>query len=250
MSESDLMSTDEAGSVQTRGNACVLLSGGMDSVACLHWALAKYRDVRALAFRYGQPHVDAELTAAGRIAKKNGVPFETIAIADALHAGILTRVPEHSEGPSNGLHRAFVPGRNLVFLSLALSRACQWWRSGDIDIVVGSCQEDAGGFPDCRDEFMKATSKALSSAVDRKIHVAAPWVKMPKADILRDVSKRFPSGLADIQTSWSCYTGKGPCGACTACVMRARAFEAYGLADECAEPVMVGGDVGRERGYV
>lgn len=243
------MGVDEAGAIPLRGNACVLLSGGMDSVACLHWAKAHYRDTRALAFRYGQPHADAELTAAGRIAKRNGIPFETVAIADALHAGILERVPEHAEGLSDGLHRAFVPGRNLVFLSLALSRACQWW-AGAIDVVVGSCLEDAGGFPDCRDEFMKAASKALSTAVDRKIHVAAPWVRMPKADILRDVAKRFPSGLADIQSSWSCYAGKGPCGTCTACVMRALAFAEFGLDDECAEPVMTGGDVGRERGFV
>lgn len=240
------MGIDEAGAIPMRGNACVLLSGGMDSVACLHWALNQYRDVRALAFRYGQPHADAELTVAGQIARKNGVPFETIHVADALHAGILTRVPEHSEGLADGLHRAFVPGRNLVFLSLALSRACQWW-SGSVDLVVGSCEEDAGGFPDCREEFLRAAALALSTAVDRKIRVAAPWVRMPKSDILRDVAKRFPSGLADIQASWSCYAGKGPCGVCTACVVRTRAFEAFGLEDKCAAPIMFGGDVARNR---
>lgn len=242
------MSIDQAGNIPTRGNACVLLSGGMDSTACLHWALHHYRDVRALAFAYGQPHRDAELTIAGQIARRNKVPFETIAIADALHAGILTRVPDHDEGLSAGLHRAFVPGRNLVFLSLALSRACQWW-DGEIDIVIGSCLEDAGGFPDCRKEFVTAASKALSAAVDRKIQVSAPYVNMPKAGILRDAAKRFPTALADIQDSWSCYTGKGPCGTCTACVMRIAAFAEYGLEDKCAAPTMFGGDVGRERGY-
>lgn len=240
------LGVDEAGAIPMRGNACVLLSGGMDSVACLHWAIAKYRNVRALAFRYGQPHGDAEMVAAGRIARKNSIPFETIHLADALHGGILSRVPEHSEEAAKGLHRAFVPGRNLVFLSLALSRSCQWW-DGEIELVVGACEEDAGGFPDCREEFYRAASKALSAAVDRKIHVAAPWVRMPKVDILRDVAKRFPSGLADIQESWSCYVGKGPCGTCTACVLRARAFAEFGLEDKCATPVMFGGDTERDR---
>ncbi len=240
------MGIDEAGSIPMRGAACVLLSGGMDSVACLHWAKNQYRDVRALAFRYGQPHADAELVAAGRIAKRNGVPFETIHLGDALHSGFLDRVPAHSEGPNNGVHRAFVPGRNAVFQSIALSRGCQWW-IGDFDIVTGSCREDADGFPDCREKFIKENSQSLSSSVDRKIRVAAPWVRMPKADILGDVAKRFPSGLADIQDSWSCYAGKGPCGICTACVMRARAFEAFGLEDKCAVPVMFGGDTERDR---
>ena len=231
-----------------RGNACVLLSGGMDSTACLHWALMHYQSVRALAFSYGQPHQDAELTVAGRIARSNDVPFEMIAIADALHAGILDRVPDHSEGLSSGLHRAFVPGRNLVFLSLALSRACQWW-TGSLDLVIGSCLEDAGGFPDCRKEFATAAAKALSAAVDRKIGVMTPWVNMTKASILRDAAKRFPSGISDIQESWSCYAGKGPCGKCTACVVRAAAFAEVGLSDNCTLPKMHGGDVGRERGY-
>jgi 7-cyano-7-deazaguanine synthase len=242
------MSIDQAGAIPMRGNACVLLSGGMDSVACLHWALTRYQNVRALAFAYGQPHQDAELTVAGRIARRNGIPFETIAVADALHAGILDRVPDHSEGLSGGLHLAFVPGRNLVFLSLALSRACQWWE-GALDIVIGACLEDAGGFPDCRKEFSSAAAKALSAAVDRKIGVMTPWVNMPKVDILRDAAKRFPSALADIQESWSCYAGRGPCGTCTACVMRNDAFAEYGLEDKCAAPAMFGGDVGRERGY-
>jgi 7-cyano-7-deazaguanine synthase len=171
------MSIDQAGNMPQRGRACVLLSGGMDSVACLHWALHHYRDVRALVFAYGQPHQDAELTVAGRIARRNRVPFETIAIADALHAGILARVPAHEEGLSAGLHRAFVPGRNLVFLSLALSRACQWWpleaisdgrKAGpyEFEIVIGSCLEDAAGFPDCRKKFMDAATMALAMAVE------------------------------------------------------------------------------------
>lgn len=243
------MGIDEAGAIPLRERAVVLLSGGMDSVAGLHWAISHYKDVRALAFRYGQIHADAELFAAGRIARRNGIPFETIHLADALHSGILARVPAHSEGLDNGIHRAFVPARNGVFQWLALSRGCQWW-IGDFDIVSGSCLEDAAGFPDCRDEFAKKNSAALSSAVDRKIRVAVPWVRMPKAMILQNVAKRFPSGLTDVQESWSCYAGKGPsgpCGTCTACVLRAQAFTEVGIEDLCAAPIMFGGDTERDR---
>lgn len=250
------MSVDQAGAIPLRGRVCVLLSGGMDSTACLHWAISHYKEVRALAFDYGQPHRDAELSAAGKIAARNGIPFESIALADALHSGLLARVPTHSEESPGVIHRAFVPARNLVFLSLALSRACQWWptpvQAGranpfDIEIVMGCCLEDAGGFPDCRLKFIQAASQALGMATDRAIHVRAPYVNMPKTDIIRDAAKRFPSALVDIQESWSCYAGKGPCGTCTACVMRARAFAEYGMEDKCAAPVMFGGDTERDR---
>lgn len=218
----------------------------MDSVACLHWAKAKYQDVRALGFDYGQPHRDAELVAAGRIAGRNAIPFEVIALADTMQAGLLERVPQHSEGPVGALHRAFVPGRNLIFLSIALGRACQWWQ-GDFEIVIGSTAEDAAGFPDCREKFMKAADATLSAAVGRKIHVAAPYVRSSKARLLEDVRGRFESGVADIQESWSCYAGHGPCGECTACVLRKGAFDALGIYDKAAWPKMGGGDVDRER---
>jgi len=83
----------------TSGPACVLLSGGMDSTACLHWAMGRHIDVRALAFDYGQPHRNAEVTIAQRIAERNGIPFETIAVADTLHSGLLAAVPIHDDKP-------------------------------------------------------------------------------------------------------------------------------------------------------
>lgn len=237
---------DERGAVPMRGVACVLLSGGMDSTACLHWARAKYRSVRAVGFDYGQPHRDAELTAAGKLARKWSIPFEVIALADALHSGILNGVPEHEPTPTTATHRAFVPGRNLVFLSLALARACQWWTDHGLDLVIGACAEDAAGFPDCTEQFLRAADRALSVAVDRKVHVNAPYLRMTKEQLLRDVELRFPSGLADVQASWSCYVGQGPCGKCTACVLRTRALTAKGLPDLCSAPKMHGGDSHRD----
>jgi 7-cyano-7-deazaguanine synthase len=237
---------DEKGSIPLRGPACVLLSGGMDSTACLHWALSKHKEVRALGFDYGQPHRDAELTVAGALARKHSVPFEIVVLADTMHAGLLAGVPKHAL-PAQAIHRAFVPGRNLIFLSIALGRICQWWPLvEELDIVIGACAEDAAGFPDCSQDFLKAAQKALSAAVARQIHVASPYSKMTKGQMLHDVGLRFPSGIEDIQASWSCYAGKGPCGECTACVLRSRALSAAGLEDWSAVPAMHGGDTHRD----
>jgi 7-cyano-7-deazaguanine synthase len=233
----------------TGRRACVLLSGGMDSTACFHWAMANYRDVRAVGFDYGQPQRDAELVPAGRLARRHGIPFEIIALADTLHSGILAGVPKHESTPTTAIHRAFVPGRNLVFLSIALSRAFQWWPEGkELDIVVGCVREDTTGFPDCTEHFIASAETALSAAVDAKVRVAAPYVRMTKAEMLADVARRFQGGIADIQESWSCYDGKGPCGVCTACALRAQALLGAGLTDLCALPQMSGGDVARGRG--
>ncbi len=236
---------DEKGARPLRGVACVLLSGGMDSTACLHWTLSRYQDVRAIGFDYGQPHRDAELVAAGRLARKHSVPFEIVALADALHAGLLGGVPKH-EPAATGIHRAFVPGRNLVFLSLALARAATWWPvASPLTLVTGSCAEDADGFPDCTVRFLESADEALTRALDRKVHVAAPYVLMTKPQLVADVMNRFPSGLDDLLESWSCYAGTA-CGECTACVLRKRALDAHGLVDRAAAPKLHGGDAARE----
>lgn len=230
--------------------ACVLLSGGMDSTACLHWALAKYGEVRAVGFDYGQPQRDAELLAAGRVARRRGVPFEIIVLADTLHSGILASVPAHESAPTTAIHRAFVPGRNLVFLSVALSRAMRWWpETPALDLVIGAVAEDTAGFPDCTRAFLDAARSALSMAVAADVQVMAPFNGVTKAQMLALASYYFPDALADIQESWSCYAGCGPCGTCTPCVLRASALAEAGLTDLATAPTMTGGDVGRERGF-
>lgn len=251
---------DEKGMIPMRGRACVLLSGGMDSTVCLHWTMQKYREVRAVGFDYGQPQRDSELMAAGKLARRYSIPFEIICLADTLHSGLLASVPVHEQTGSGVVHGAFVPARNMVFLSVALSRAMRWWPDSvnepgvrshqtDITLVIGAVKDDSAGFPDCRREFFEACEKTLSLAVSRAIAVAAPYAKMTKEQMLEDAKGRFGSSIADVQESWSCYTGKGPCGACTPCVLRKRSFEALGLEDAAAPAVMGGGDVGRERGF-
>lgn len=236
---------DEKGVVPLRETSLVLLSGGMDSTACLHWTRAKYREVRAVWFDYGQPMRDAEEHAAVSVARKLNVPIERVAMADTMRGGLLLGVPPHEQTPTSVVHRASVPVRNSIFLSVALNRAMTWWQNGPLTLVIGCCAEDAACFPDCTEAWLKAKEKELCLGSAREVHVAAPYAKMPKAGIVLDVSLRFASGVDDLLASWSCYEGTGPCGACTACVLRARALAAHGLTDRAAPPIMHGGDVHR-----
>jgi 7-cyano-7-deazaguanine synthase len=244
---------DVSGSLDAKGNVpleprgLVLFSGGMDSTLALHWALMRYADVIAVAYDYGQPHRDAELCAADYIATKRGVTLYRERIMVPV-AGLLTGVHDHDG--SAGINRAFVPGRNLLFLAMALGPGIARWPLLGFDIVIGACAEDAGGFPDCRLEFFRAAEKALSTAVDRPVGVAAPFVKMTKAEALETAELRFPLGMLDAADSWSCYRGDGPCRKCTACVMRAQAFAARSMYDRSQLPRMTGGDVHRDRGLV
>lgn len=229
-------------------HACVLLSGGFDSTAALLWALANRPDVRAIAFAYGQPHRDAELYAAGRAARGLGVRLTTLALADTLltGAGLLGGVQDHDPSRTGGTNRAFLPGRNAVFLSVAAAHVCAWWPQGTVELVVGFSKEDAAGFPDCRVSFVAAMATVLRHAVSREIRIAAPFIDRAKADVLRSFASD-PAALAHLSASWSCYRGVGPCGACSACVQRAAAFTAVGVVDASAPPVMTGGDPARER---
>jgi 7-cyano-7-deazaguanine synthase len=228
--------------------ALVLLSGGFDSTAALWWADWRHPEVRAITFDYGQPMRDAEDCAAGRAAAAFSVPWDRVVMADSLRplvgrAGLLGGVEDHDDAAT--INPAFVPGRNLVFLALAAAHAMSYWPdAATLELVIGCCREDAGGFPDCSDAFIRSAEHTLSLAAGgRKIGVSAPWIKMPKARIWETVDAcHWPL----LEQTWSCYRGGAePCGTCTACVLRARAFA--GHTDRSTPAVMCGGDVHRER---
>jgi 7-cyano-7-deazaguanine synthase len=230
--------------------AVVLLSGGMDSVAALHWAgkVRRYRQIRCVCFDYGQPHRDAEVTVAGRVARGLDVPFELLALADSFpRTGFKRAVVDHDPGHFGGTSPAFMPGRNMALLTLAAMHAVVWFPNGTIDLVVGACEDDSvGGFRDCRASFFEDTGRLIRKAFGYEIHVVAPWVCVSKAGILRVMSDD-PEAMADIAASWSCYRGlqSGPCGTCQACVSRAAAFAHESLTDKSVHPRMTGGDPGR-----
>lgn len=219
---------------------CVLLSGGLDSTAALHRSLAQDGDVRAVCFDYGQPNRDHELFAAEATAKRLGVRCTRLALADTIRtgAGLLRAVTDH-DPTAMGVHRAFVPGRNAVFLSIAAAHAATWWTAGTIALVVGANADDAAGFPDCVARFFVPMARALSHGTAREIIVETPFVDRTKAQIIREATD---AARADMTRSWSCYRGDGPCGACSPCVLRAAAFQAAGLADEAVRATMHGGD--------
>ena len=150
-------------------NACVLVSGGFDSVAALHWARSRYSAVLAILFDYGQPNRDQELTAAGHAAGAISVPTLGIAMADCLPRGrgILNRVEDH-DGLEDGVSPAFVPGRNLVFLTCAAAHAAVRFPSGNINLVIGANAHDARRFPDCRGGALAKLAEALRHGVGRE----------------------------------------------------------------------------------
>jgi 7-cyano-7-deazaguanine synthase len=229
-----------------------LLSGGFDSVAALHLAKSRYAEVRAIGFQYGQPHADAELTVAGRIARERNVEFVTPALADAVPRGVgfMGGPCDHEAGP--GINHAFVPGRNLIFATIAAAYACRWWTVGPIAIVMGATKDDADGFPDCRKQVLATLGTIIKEGTERQIWIDAPWVDKSKAGVLVELEKLPHAGhaevaIADVQRSWSCYRGgDAPCGTCTACVVRARAFAISGVTDLSARLPMHGGDAHRE----
>lgn len=231
---------------ETATQAVVLLSGGLDSVAALFWACRHYADVRAIAFRYGQPAHDAELVSAGRAADACGVKLAILTLADALalHVGLMVGAPAHD--PEHlGIDRANVPGRNVVFLSLAAAHGSVWFKGGNVHLIVGCNADDAAGFPDCRYSFLSRMGAAVTHGCSRPFFVVAPWINMTKGKIVANASID-PRALSAVLASWSCYRREGPCGECGACVKRAAALAEHGLVDGCTRPAMFGGDPARE----
>lgn len=214
----------------------LLLSGGLDSVAALHWCREQSGTLTAFGFAYGQPHRDQELHAAGVIAARRGVPFRVI------WAGECARLNPDA-GSDGSVSKAFVPARNALLLTMAAMHAAPL---GDFTIVMGANADDAAGFPDCRAEFFDAVRAVLRATFpSRAIDVETPWIQSSKADVLRWCASR-PDAFEDARASVSCYRGTR-CGTCDACALRARAFAEMGIPDGAPMYRAHGGDPHRER---
>lgn len=213
------------------GKALVLLSGGQDSTTCLAWACRRFAQVWSVAFDYGQRH-KIELEAAEKVARLAGVvehrvlPIPALAV---LGGNALTgSVPVQAGTPPLGsLPNTFVPGRNLLFLGLAASWA---WQLGLDDLVIGVCQTDYSGYPDCRASTITAMQAALRQGLERPITIHTPLMDLTKAQ-----SVHLAVDLAALDLlAWShtCYNGKvPPCGRCPACLLRKRGFIEAGIPD-------------------
>ncbi len=229
--------------------AVVLLSGGLDSVAALCWATARYTELEAISFEYGQPNRNQEIPAAQRSAEARGVPWRVVGLSDAMRpekpAGILNGVPDHA--PSTGIDKAFVPGRNALFATVAFAHACTWWPTGMIHVVMGACIEDQDGFPDCKPVNLTQLATGLQACFGRTegFVIRTPWAHKTKAQILYAV-KPDAEALGVVQRSYSCYRQDGPCLRCSACVKREAAFTDQGIQDLSQRTHMHGGDAARE----
>ena len=232
--------------------ALVLFSGGQDSTTCLAWALQRYERVETLAFDYGQRH-HIELVARLKVLQELKAQFPQWAGKldedHLLDLAVLGQVSETSltrdmafKMEASGLPNTFVPGRNLLFLTLAAALAYR--RELEV-IVTGVCETDFSGYPDCRDDTMKAMQLALSLGLDKRLLIETPLMWIDKrqtwalAETLGDASgekgggKRFVDLI--VEHTHTCYLGDREhrhawgygCGECPACSLRARGWEGY-----------------------
>ena len=211
--------------------ALVVLSGGQDSTTCLYWALARFGDVRTLTFDYGQRH-RIEIDCAQRVAARAGVPNHVLPIDSlaALGGNSLTDaalpVPR-GDGEADGLPNTFVPGRNLLFLTLAAAYA---WQHGIRHLVTGVAQTDYSGYPDCRGETIAALQQALRLGMEREFVIHTPLMHLSKKDTVLLAAEN--GGLEAMALTHTCFNGeRPPCGECPACLLRARGFAEAGIAD-------------------
>jgi len=230
-------------------SALVLFSGGQDSSTCLAWALDRFERVETIGFDYGQRH-RIELVQRDTIRKRlrSEYPAWMSRLADdhtidlkslgALSETALTRDAEIAFG-AEGLPNTFVPGRNIVFLTFAAALA---YRRGIKHLVGGMCETDYSGYPDCRDDTIKALQVALNLGMQRRFVVHTPLMWIDKAQTWALARELGGVKLVEmiIEDTHTCYLGdRGDrhewgygCGSCPACVLRAEGFRQF--VKECA----------------
>ena len=208
--------------------AIVLFSGGLDSTTCLYWALDQGYECETLTISYGQKH-EREVRAAKEIADKLGVKqhFVTLDFPWLSSSSLVDSKQEIPDLPmeeieSGKIPSTYVPGRNLVFLSIAASLMDSLHADA---IVAGPNAIDFSGYPDCTPMFFKAAAEAINRGTERGVtggvEVLAPLMDLSKTDIVKLGDKLG----VPFELTWSCYSGGDkPCGHCDSCKLRARGF--------------------------
>lgn len=213
--------------------AVVVFSGGQDSTTCLVKALNEFDEVHAITFDYGQRH-RLEIEVAQNLAKELGVAAHKVmdvTLLNELAISSLTRddIPVSHELQENGLPNSFVPGRNILFLTLAGIYAYQ---IGAETIITGVCETDFSGYPDCRDEFVKAMNSALAKGMDTPFVIQTPLMWLNKAETwaLADQNNALQLVREKTLTCYNGIIGDG-CGDCPSCHLRKVGLNDY-LADK------------------
>ncbi|MCH1932078.1 7-cyano-7-deazaguanine synthase QueC [Shewanella sp. A25] len=209
--------------------AVVVFSGGQDSTTCLIQALTQFDEVHGITFDYGQRHRE-EIDVAKALAKRLKITSHKVmdvSLLNELAISALTRdaIPVSHELMENGLPNTFVPGRNILFLTLAGIYAYQL---GADAVITGVCETDFSGYPDCRNDFVKAMQSALVQGMDRKLEIITPlmWLNKAQTWALADKYQQLDLVRNHTLTCYNGIVGDG-CGDCPACHLRQRGLDDY-----------------------
>lgn len=225
-------------------SALVLFSGGQDSTTCLAWALSRYARVETLGFDYGQRHaVELSLRPALLAAMRTLNPDWHARLGEdhLLDLSLLAQISDTAltsdkaiAMQANGLPNTFVPGRNLLFITVAAALA---YRRG-IDVIVGGmCETDYSGYPDCRDESLRALESALQLGMATPLSLQTPLMWLNKAATWQLAEELGGTSLVELirTETHTCYLGERGtlhdwgrgCGSCPACELRANGYREY-----------------------
>ena len=227
-----------------RPSALVLFSGGQDSTTCLAWALDRFEHVETIGFNYGQRHlVEMQCRDAVLVRLRRDSPNWSSRLGEdhVLDLSLLGQISDTAltqekviEFAATGLPSTFVPGRNLLFFTFAATIA---YRRGLAALVGGMCETDYSGYPDCRDNTLKALQVAMSLGLDAPMVVETPLMWLDKAQTWRlaeDIGGPTLVELIRTETH-TCYLGERThlhrwgygCGHCPACELRRSGYEVF-----------------------
>ncbi len=224
--------------------ALVLFSGGQDSTTCLAWALDRFEHVETLGFDYGQRHrveLDCRETLRRAMASMKPEWGARLGEDHTIEVGAIAQVSQSAltqnmtiAMAADGLPNTFVPGRNLIFLTFAAALS---YRRGLRHIVGGMCETDFSGYPDCRDDTVKAMQVALNLGMNQRFVLETPLMWIDKAQTWRLAEQLGGEALVDLiqRETHTCYLGERGdphawghgCGHCPACQLRADGFARY-----------------------
>ena len=225
-------------------SALVLFSGGQDSTTCLAWALERFARVETIAFDYRQRHrieLDQRLVVLDEIKRRFPQWASRLGEDHFIDMGVLGQISETSLTrdtafalEKDGLPNSFVPGRNLLFFTFAAAVA---WRRNIRNLVGGMCETDFSGYPDCRDNTIKALQVTLNLGMDRAFVLHTPLMWLDKAETWGLANELGGAALVDtiLDHTHTCYQSeRGPlhawghgCGTCPACELRARGYDEW-----------------------
>ena len=222
--------------MKKEATAYVLLSGGQDSFACLIWALQEFEQVETVSIDYGQKHKN-EIQFARNVAKHFNVKHSLYQIGDFLKSiadSSLLSDSDHNQQHvvKKNLPASFVPNRNGLFLTIISNHA---FRLGEeqLHLVTGTCETDFSGYPDCRDNYIKAKQLELSLGLDAPVSIYTPLMWKNKADTFKIAYDAHLLNEMN-ELTLTCYNGveylhewgRG-CAECPSCKLRMNGYEEF-----------------------